>query len=283
MAHFPRRVGARIIGRVSTADFFTAAARYDELMGPIFFTPPARVLAQLAASRSAVEGPDILEIAAGTGRLTAELCAALPGARVTATDVAEPMLAFAAETRALPDVTWAPSDAHDLQVDDDRFDLALAQFGVMFYADRRRALGEARRVLRPGGQYLQTSWDGLRPGDVDEAAARAIEDLSPGSAHVLRDVIHGYCDLDEISADLSAAGFDDVEARVLDIDVTTTPQAVGAALALGSALQATLRGDGVDPQHAAHLMAAEIAGTLDVPEDGEVTTVLHVILGAGRA
>jgi ubiquinone/menaquinone biosynthesis C-methylase UbiE len=59
-------------------------AVYDRWLAPAVFHPFAHDLARRAASFAP---RSVLEIAAGTGVLTKELVAALPAAKVTATDL----------------------------------------------------------------------------------------------------------------------------------------------------------------------------------------------------
>ena len=67
---------------------------YDRLLGPVFFEPYARELARRAAGRAA----RILEVAAGTGRVTRQVLARLPGRwdELVATNLNEAMLAVEA-------------------------------------------------------------------------------------------------------------------------------------------------------------------------------------------
>jgi len=50
------------------------------------------------------------------------------------------------------------ADAHALPFADRNFDLATCRFGVMFFADAPRALGELRRVLKPGARACFVAW-----------------------------------------------------------------------------------------------------------------------------
>ena len=50
------------------------------------------------------------------------------------------------------------SDDFLLPVPDDNFDLGTSRFGVMFFRDPRKALGELRRVLRPGARACFLAW-----------------------------------------------------------------------------------------------------------------------------
>jgi ubiquinone/menaquinone biosynthesis C-methylase UbiE len=42
-------------------------------------------------------------------------------------------------------------DGHDLELEDDTFDITASQFGIMLFPDRPRALAELARVTKPGG------------------------------------------------------------------------------------------------------------------------------------
>jgi SAM-dependent methyltransferase len=134
-------------------------ALYDRHLGPVLFEPYARDL----AARVPAGARDILEIAAGTGRLTRHLLAGLPaGGALIATDLNEPMLAEAQlRVPADPRLRWQAADAQALPLGDATVDVVACQFGLMFVPDKPRALREIRRVLRPGGTLLLSTWDGL--------------------------------------------------------------------------------------------------------------------------
>jgi SAM-dependent methyltransferase len=131
---------------------------YDRYLGPYFFEPYAADIAMRLQS----SGPgQILEVACGTGRVTAHLQNSLPGATITATDINPDMLAIARQ-RVEPDrIDWRTADAQDLPFQADSFDAVVCQFGLMFMPDKPLALKEARRVLRPGGHFLFSTWDSL--------------------------------------------------------------------------------------------------------------------------
>lgn len=267
---------------MTSTQFFTAADRYDRLMGPIFFTPTATAVAERIASMLDVAEPAILEVAAGTGQLTQALCRTFPAATVTATDLNPPMLEYAKVRRGLAGVRWQHGDAHELPFGDGSFDLIVSQFGVMFFGNRGRALSEAARLLTPGGLYVQTSWDVLRPGDIDAAACRAFASLSPKASQILSGVIHGYHNPAVISYDLTNAGLADVTYDVLEVATTTTPDQAGTALAKGSALHAVFTADGIDLDHAAKEAAVEIARSRGIGENDTLTSTLRVVMASGR-
>ena len=132
---------------------------YDRHLGPVLFEPYARDL----AARLPVGARSVLEIAAGTGRLTRHLLAALPaGVPLVATDLNEPMIAEGMRRiGADPRLSWQTADALALPFDSAGFDAVLCQFGLMFVPDKQQALREMRRVLAPGGALLLSTWDAL--------------------------------------------------------------------------------------------------------------------------
>jgi SAM-dependent methyltransferase len=69
------------------------------------------------------------------------------------------MLAVAA--RLTPDIEWSQGTAESLPFADRSFDAVVSQFGLMFFTDRRRALREMLRVLRPCGRVAVAVWDRL--------------------------------------------------------------------------------------------------------------------------
>lgn len=132
---------------------------YDRHFGPVLFEPYACDL----AARVPPSSRRWLEIAAGTGRVTRHLLAALPAdGELVATDLNRPMLDEA--RRRLPDdprMRWHIADAQALPFDAGTFDLVACQFGLMFVPDKPLALREMRRVLRPGGTLLLSTWNDL--------------------------------------------------------------------------------------------------------------------------
>jgi len=149
----------------TTAFVGSIPALYDRHLGPVLFEPYARDLARRLPRGAAT----ILEVAAGTGRVTRQLLAALPpGATVLATDLNDAMIARATEVIADPRVTWQAADAQALPVADASFDVVVCQFGLMFMPDKPRALSEMRRALRPAGTLLLNTWDLLARNPMTE-------------------------------------------------------------------------------------------------------------------
>src|SRR5262249_50331937 len=96
-----------------------------------------------------------LDVACGPGHIAA--AAARRGARVTGVDFSAPMLAEA--RRHHPDLEFNEGDAEALPLGDATMDAVTIGFGMLHFARPERALGEARRVLGPGGHLAFTVWD----------------------------------------------------------------------------------------------------------------------------
>ena len=107
------------------------------------------------------EDSRVLDVAAGTGEPGLSAAALVPRGRVTVTDVAERMLAVAAENaerRGLRNVETRACDAGALPFDDASFDAVLCRFGFMFFPDVAAAAREFARVAKPGATVCAAVW-----------------------------------------------------------------------------------------------------------------------------
>jgi SAM-dependent methyltransferase len=110
-------------------------------------------------------GHRVLELSAGTGDtglLAAELVQ--PGGEVTLSDFVPEMLSAAqrlAEARGAANVRFKQIDAElPLDVEAASLDGVLSRWGYHLLANPGSALGETRRVLRPGGRVALAAWTG---------------------------------------------------------------------------------------------------------------------------
>ena len=137
-----------VTAAISFADEFGDPARYDLEYGTAGLDIPFYV--SLAEQ---TEGP-VLDVATGTGRIALALAAA--GHEVTAVDVNEAMVAFAADKDVDEAVTWVEQDARELKVRG-KFGLAIvagnALQQLLTNEDRAAVLKAIYRQLAPGATF----------------------------------------------------------------------------------------------------------------------------------
>jgi ubiquinone/menaquinone biosynthesis C-methylase UbiE len=185
-----------------------AAIHYDRFFGPFYFEPYAiEVAKKIVPEKIAVA----LEIAAGTGRVTRHIRQRIPpAATLIASDISEEMLAVAIQQLNDPDIEWRNIDAQQLPFADNSIDLVICCFGYMFVPDKSKAFAEAYRVLKPGGQFLFTTWDQLERNAASHCArtiaASFLEKPFPASA----DLATSMHDETAIAALLETARFSSI-------------------------------------------------------------------------
>ena len=159
-----------------------------------------------AALLAPLDGERILDLACGTGDCAREILRLAPGARVVGVDFARGML------RRNPGST-AQGDARALPLGDASVDGAICAFGFRNVPD---ALGEVRRVLRPGGRLIVLEF--FRGKHFAHGLARAVGRIVSGDRAAydyLAQSIGGYLSAEEFAGKLEASGFANVTARAL--------------------------------------------------------------------
>src|SRR5690606_37124397 len=144
-----------------------------------------------------VQPVDLVDLRCGTGYFSRALAARFE-APVIGLDLAEGMLRHARQASP-PGGHWIAADAEALPLRDGSQDLIFSSLALQWCPDLSLALGEALRVLRPGGCL---AFNTLLDGSLHElrTAWRAVDDF----VHVNR-----FMTADELQGILAAAGFAD--------------------------------------------------------------------------
>ncbi len=183
---------------------------YDDYLVPLIF----QVYASDLAGRAAALSPEaVLEIASGSGVVARALAPQLTDdSRYVVTDLNQPMLDLAADRQGPDDrIVWQQADALELPFEDRTFDVALCQFGVMFFPDRVAGYKEVRRVITNGGSFIFNSWDRIEENEFADVVTRAAAEVFPDDPpRFLARTPHGYNDVNILREEILEAGFSDV-------------------------------------------------------------------------
>ena len=176
--------------------------------------PATRELQKRAGS---VAGQRVLDIGCGNG----ETCTLWldGGADVTGVDVSAAMLAVAAQ-RTEGRAAMIQADASDWK-GSTPFDLAISQFGLMFFADPDVAFANIAANIRPGGKLLFTCWRPVVENQWVSLPMEAIQDLLPvaPAATSYAPGPFSLSDSDRLRGIVQRAGFADIDIRAFDFPV----------------------------------------------------------------
>ncbi|MHC9293429.1 class I SAM-dependent methyltransferase [Mycobacterium sp. LTG2003] len=119
----------------------------------IMFMLVGRAKAKLAAGVAEISAADhVVDVGCGPG--TAARVAARSGARVTGVDPSAAMLRVADFVTRTGDITWREGTAEDVPVEDGDATVVWALATVHHWQDVGKGVGEAHRVLSPGGRLI---------------------------------------------------------------------------------------------------------------------------------
>ena len=242
------------------------AENYDRLLGPAWFGP---IASDLARRLPADPGGDVLEVACGTGLMTAHLRERLDRKRrLVATDLSPPMLDYArAKLRDAAGIEWMKADALDLPFPDGAFAALACSLGVMFPEDKKRLFGEFRRVLRPGGLLLFNVWDRIEENTCVRVYSEVVEGMFPGDPEMQFALPYSMSDTTLLRELVMAAGFRTLKIEKVPFTVTGNARDIATGQVRGTPRGLLLTKRGVD---------------LDEAIDN-VTAALEAAGGAGSA
>ena len=173
----------------------------------------SRQATELVVQGAAISpGMHVLDLASGSGEPALSVAAAVgPEGRVTATDLLLEMLQIAEENaaaRGLRNIDFHAADAEQLPFPGGLFDRVTCRFGIMFIPNIQKALGEMRRVLKPGGRVSFVTWGSMEENPLFSTMLRPflkyveVPAPPPDAPHVFR-----FADENKLAHLLCLAGF----------------------------------------------------------------------------
>ena len=146
------------MGDSTTGQISAAAAKiYDDFYLPALFD---EWCPRVISSTKLRPGQAVIDVACGTGVLAIAFADIVgPSGSVAGIDINVGMLERAKAKSSF--INWCQSPAEALPFDNDKFDLAASQFGLMYFENQEKGLREMMRVLQPGGTLIVVVWDSL--------------------------------------------------------------------------------------------------------------------------
>lgn len=195
--------------------FDRLAPRYDLLNTVLSAGSDARWRRRTARATGLGPGGRALDVACGSGKLTAELRRLAGGGLVVGLDFSARMLGVAA--REAPGAFRVRGDGLRLPFADGVFDAATVAFGLRNFADPELGLREMLRVLRPGGRAAVLEFVRPRPGPLGGAYRAYLVHVlpriggwisgQPGAYRYLSDTVDAYLRPEELVGLASRAGW----------------------------------------------------------------------------
>ena len=134
-----------------------AARIYEKIYLPALFDEWCPLVIEAANIQ---KGHRVIDVACGTGALAITVSGRIGGeGTAVGLDINEGMLEIARSKSS--SVEWLNAPAEALPFEDDNFNCAVSQFGLMYFEDQENAIREMMRVLRPGGSLAVVVWDEL--------------------------------------------------------------------------------------------------------------------------
>jgi SAM-dependent methyltransferase len=229
----------------------------------------APLTAGLMARARPVAGERVLDVGCGCGATSVALAQLVgPHGDVLGADISRPMLEVARnrdDARGLTNLEFAEADASTHPFEAASFDLAVSQFGVMFFDDPIAAFANIRRAVA-GGRLAFICWREPSANPWQTVPARAADGLLPPGAD--RTARFSFADPERVRVLLGDAGFHEIEILPHDADLPlgATPEEAASVITGFGALGPRMVGISDDVRRTVLAAVAAALGQTATPE-----------------
>lgn len=158
-----------------------------------------------------------LDLGCGTGALCEAILQITSPRRVTGIDPSEGFASFARDRVTDRRAAFQVGDAQALPVPDGSFDATVTGLVINFVSDQAKAMGEMRRVTRPGGIVAGYVWDYAGEMQMMRRFWDAAVALDPAAIPLDEGRRFPVCRPEPLSTLFRGAGFDRVQVRPIDV------------------------------------------------------------------
>ena len=155
----------------------------------------------------------IVDVACGPGTVTRLLADQV--ASIDAIDFSAPMLELLRQylsQHKITNVRPLLGDGQALPYADASFDFGFSMFGLMFFPDRLQGFRELRRVLKPGGKAVVSSWAPVSDSPMMQLMFGALKAANPAMPEPKANTFN-LENPDVFKSEMEAAGFKNVEIK----------------------------------------------------------------------
>lgn len=224
----------------------------------------------------------MLDVASGPGPVARLAAAAVgPGGRVVASDISEPMLALAAARPAsagAAPIQFLACPASAIDTPDNDFDAVLCQHGLQFFSDKQAAVREMRRVARPGGIAVVSTWAAERPLGLFAPMGETLAELGVAEPYPRAFDPDSYrLGARDLAHLLRASGWRDIRVQTVELDATWDSTEQAASTMTGTPFGPLVS---AFPAHVQQQVRARLITKLGRSEDGvTVRTASNIARG----
>ncbi len=199
------RAGFNLVAPVYEASMSLAAPASDRLVALAELEPGMRVI----------------DVATGPGIIAREASREVGiSGSVLGVDIAEEALKVArgrSEAEGLLQLTFEVGDAEALSLELESFDRVFCGLGLMHFPHPEVALGEFKRILKPGGKFLASVWGQEGKAPFIEVALRTVVRNFP-PPKVQRPSMFRFGNPELLTALVQSSGFTEVETEEFQLE-----------------------------------------------------------------